>query len=864
MEAAPPLTLCSHPRLAYGLQASYDQDQRLAGQASWEAPPICTLGEWLESLWMAHGDRMLLTSEQESFLWREIIAASSSTPLLDVSATAASAAEAWRLAHAWHWDWKPEPWESEETSAFRAWSAEFARRLDRGSWISAAQLPAAIVTLAPPFPDRILLAGFDLVPPTPQWQALLEFLAARGVSVEHRPRVSNPAQPFLASAPDPAAEIELAAVWARQRLEQGSAGPISVVIPDLAKRRAEVERIFAATLHPDLAPWDPRPRAFHLSLGAPLAAAPMVETALSALSALLNSGAAAPLDLAGILDLVRSPFLAAADAEALLRARLEQTLRDHPRPVWRWSSALHFAQACPVLSSSLARALAEVHGWPARQSHQAWIESFSAAWEALGWPGERALDSAAWQTRHAWERLLDDFGRLDQVAPASISALEAIARLRRCAEARIFQPQAVAAPVQIVGWLEAAGLTFSELWVAGLDDATLPAPAHPNPFLPLEWQRGAGLPRASAASEAATAALLWNGLIAAAPVVLASYPRRAPDGHELRPSPLLAGCPAWSGSLPPPPVIPPPDIEPLADLQAAPPAPAARRGRSELLRDQSACPFRAFAHFRLHARGASDPSSGLAASTRGTLLHKVLAALWRDLGASTNLVVGAALRERIAALAADVLANEHALDAAPGLREVECQRLTDTVYAWCDLVERHRPAFRVLATEESLPNVSFAGLELDLRRDRVDQLASGGRVLLDYKSGYIDSHPWDGDRPKDPQLPLYLLVDSDPDSVVALAFARVRAGEMEFAPPLPGDVGASGSPASPGVSGSLGAAGRSPAPVKAKPDVRESDWRRVLEALAAEYLTGYAAVAPRDSDCCHHCDLHPLCRIRDF
>ncbi|MGH9487680.1 MAG: hypothetical protein ACRD04_08845 [Terriglobales bacterium] len=60
---------------------------------------------------------------------------------------------------------------------------------------------------------------------------------------------------------------------------------------------------------------------------------------------------------------------------------------------------------------------------------------------------------------------------------------------------------------------------------------------------------------------------------------------------------------------------------------------------------------------------------------------------------------------------------------------------------------------------------------------------------------------------------VYLLTDPDPSSVTAVAFAQTRAGATK-----------------------LIQLDRPP----------ETAWRRALEALAAEYLAGFAAVQPRD------------------
>ena len=61
----------------------------------------------------------------------------------------------------------------------------------------------------------------------------------------------------------------------------------------------------------------------------------------------------------------------------------------------------------------------------------------------------------------------------------------------------------------------------------------------------------------------------------------------------------------------------------------------------------------------------------------------------------------------------------------------------------------------------------------------MDKLADGGHVLIDYKSErMLTPKQWDGPRPDDPQLPLYAV--AAPEDLAAVAFAKVRPGEMRF------------------------------------------------------------------------------------
>jgi ATP-dependent helicase/nuclease subunit B len=135
-----------------------------------------------------------------------------------------------------------------------------------------------------------------------------------------------------------------------------------------------------------------------------------------------------------------------------------------------------------------------------------------------------------------------------------------------------------------------------------------------------------------------------------------------------------------------------------------------------------------------------------------------------------------------------------------------------------------------------------------MRADRVDEIAGGREIILDYKTGQLKSRGWESARPDEPQLPLYCVTNERP--VAGAAFAIIRTGELRFR--------------------GLTAAGASlpgmakmyidpPLPFEAQLD----EWRRVLEQLAADYRIGQAQVDPKPG-ACDNCGLRALCRIREF
>ena len=871
--AAGDTLVTANARLAAALRAAHDHAALAEGRPVWVSPDLLTWPSWLErclevAQWSdaSAATPLLLSETQEQLLWETVIRdTAGGDGLLQVPATARRAREAAARLLAWGLDATrlAACAQNEDSQAFRQWWREVQQRCQREGWLLPAQLPDQLFTTpAAVVPACVRLAGFDEL--TPQQHALLARLRDAGTRVEWLCPRADTGQARVHVCADARAEALAAARWARARLEARPEARIAIVVPDLQAQRAALQQALDSVLvAPALAPeaWQ-QARPYNLSLGLPLREQPLVQAAFDGLALQERE-----IDIEAVSRLLRSPFLAGWKEEGAARALLDARLRQ--RGELRVSlSTLHYeagrhdqAWHSPDLAAALARLRELWREWPARAAPGAWVEWFAGWLQALGWARGRGLSSAEYQAREAWQKLLASLAGLDVLLPR-LARGEALGQLQRLAAERPFQPESPELPLQVLGVLETSGLHFDHLWVMGLHDGVWPAPPRPNPFLPLALQRELDMPHASAERELAVARQATARLLASAAEVVISVPGNEGD-RVLRASPLLEALPRVEADALDP------WREPLwrdrlfaaraGETLAEDPAPSLAggqgRGGSALFKYQAACPFRAFAELRLGARPLEQPEIGLDALSRGSLLHGILERVWRQLGNQAGLL--AHTRDGLQALVAEAVEQEleqarthHPMTLTPRFRAVESERLQALVLDWLAL-ERDRPPFVAVALEQE-HRVSLGGVEVRVKIDRIDTLADGRTLLIDYKSGKVEARQWFGERPEEPQLPLYSTALGEP--VAGLLFAQVQAGNLGF-------------------NGVLEEAGLVPG-VKAFSAFKQCEqedwpallahWRATLESLGAEFRAGLASVDPRDYPAtCRYCELTPLCRIQE-
>ncbi len=875
-------------RLAGYAMNRYSRRQLDKGLSAWETPDILPYGPWLarcvEEIRSAAGpagaaeDPVLLKPLQELVVWEEIIAESSSSGRLMRPRSAARAAmEAWRLCTEWRVpvDAGSPMWSGTDAAAFASWAASFENRLRRSGRIAPARLAdivreAALQKRLPPTAG-VLFTGFDDF--SPQHRELIEALAGHGIFTGVEAFPSRSANAVRAGFPDEDAELAAAASWARSRIQADPGSRTGIIVNGLEKKRDAVCRVFGETLRPSSqfdvrgSERDLQNPAFNISMGLPLADNPLVRSALSILD---MAGDLPAMDT--ISELLLSPFTNGADAEGSARARADAYLRKIKQPRLSAGQVLsrmesRRAPSCPLFCRMLAAFDRFCLDLPEKQSPEAWSGTISDMTDIFGWPGDRTPDSGEYQAFGAWQDVLVRFAAAGDVV-SDMSFADAAGLLRHLLDETLFQPETGDAGLQIMGLLEAGGEEFDALWIIGLNADNWPRPPAPNPFIPASLARRFDLPRATPAREAAFSGRITARLLASADTVVASWPLMSPglSGEAgLLPSALLEYLPEADG-LSALAAEEGPDyrrilhasgeLETLEDLWGPPAAKGSLiGGGTGVLKAQSACPFSAFARYRLGAAPRDAPVNGIDAADRGTLVHRALEDVWRLLGDRDRLV--AKTPEELTATidsavsgAVSAMARMRPNTFAGKLADMEADRLRELVFAWLK-TDAARSFFEVEESEKRM-TIDIAGIRIGTVADRIDRLANGRRVIIDYKTGSVSLTDWFSDRIAEPQLPLYCLVMEVPPAGVL--FGRVKKGAMKYVGIADDETIVLGVKAV-ADDGSISHRFSCVADVV-------SCWQEALERIAKELAAGWAAVSPVSvNKSCRYCHLKSVCRI---
>lgn len=824
------LILTANQRLAAQIQQAWGKSINHKSKV-WKAPRVMSLEHWLNFCWNELQDQNhplvngcgLAGKLQNLFYWEQAINRHDDS--LDHS-FANMAYDCFDLLQRWRISIDNLDDPSPAVSKFKRWAKTYLKILKENKIVTSASgwqtvgegfLQNALTT-----ETTIYLYGFQSIPPLQQW--ILESASEEIINIETT-SMSATVSKFEFAEPD--TELEAAAHWAAKELKSNPEQRIGLVIPDLNNKVLETARVINEALASNDCSI-----AVNITAGIKLSETPILQSALALLELMDYQ-----LPIEHWLAVLNSPYSHFTNLPVQFRVNCELELRntkmfeigldkfiqiirgqqailDNPDTVQPQLQPLYDLQQTLRQTPSNTKTFSQ------------WAEFFNQYINQLGWPGIKQPTSIEYQQIQYWQKLLGFFSQLDNLG-IEIGRTKALSYINKLASEHLFHPQTGDTPLQVLGLLEAVGLQFDQLWITGMHHSNFPASGSMNPVLPASFQRQHKMPFSVPENELRIAKNLLTGFASHSHQLFLSYP--ITDGKTpLDQSPLIKdfnqqdiyskvgdlSLPKWLNQLNQSNIIEDPGHPYNANIEPI-------RGGTSILKNQSTCPFNAFAKHRLWATPLEQPAMGLEAIDRGSIVHEILYRLWNSWKSSKVFcaLTDIQVNEQISKTTDKVLteqASNNPILLGDNFRQLEKQRLCKIIAQWLE-IERQRQPFEVIATEQK-KKISFGELSISLIMDRLDSV-DGKSLVIDYKTGSVKANVWLGERPKDPQLPLYILATKP--QPIGCTFACLKGNEQKF-------LGVSEDPILPGV----------------KPsddwELQQQEWQQACNNLAQEFVQGKA------------------------
>ena len=533
-------------RAARALASNFHCARQAEGLRAWPTPKIFDWKSFVRDAWLEYSSpdrgadpRLLLNPIQEEALWEHVAGEDRSLATL-LEAPRHRLATLAIQAHERICAYAPRFLQSaartawtQDAAAFSRWLAAFDQLCGEGNLLASSCLPLKVLPLleadAPSRPP-LLLVGFDRILPTQR-----AFFDAWGDWREPEPREPADELNFYEAA-DAQSELAACALWCRSQLDADPAARLLVVAQAASAQRGQIERAFSRHLG--------SASLFEFSLGVSLSQIALAKAAHMLLRWLTGSLQEREVDW-----LFSTGFAAADSREnAALQAQM-RALRRRGLERPQWTLLAFLSQRSEVMPAAWVermiaaqRLLAEMRR---PRSPLDWAELVPRLLEELHFGGAQKQTSAEFQAAHRWVQAVEACGSLG-FDGRRISWKEFLSHLGRALDETLFAPESHDAPILIAGPAESAGLVTDSVWFLGADEDSWPAGGAAHPLLPIEVQREAGMPHATAQLDGELAEVVTRRLVASGRQVNFSYAKQN-DAAEARPSRLIArmaGCTA--------------------------------------------------------------------------------------------------------------------------------------------------------------------------------------------------------------------------------------------------------------------------------------------------------------------------------
>jgi len=659
---------------------------------------------------------------------------------------------------------------------------------------------------------------------TPEQSKLFEILECQ--SLNSRSLENNiQALSFI----DQETELEAIAKWAKVVSLKNPNSQIGVVIPNLSQLQHLVKSTFDQEFDASLLETHHKP--YNISLGISLCQYPLIQHLLSIvkISTQIIKG---NIELEILMKTVTSPYIKGALIESNSRALLVNHILGLGCEEVTTQKVLKLMKDCPILIQ-IVNALKSLK-IDKKLALEDSLDSINLLLLTWGFTSDRSLSSSEYQLFEKYQNESLILNRLSNFYK-KVSLFDAIKILNTHLNSVIFQPKSGAANIHILGALEAEGLYFDYAWVSSMTSNFIPGKIKMPLFIPQKTSIEYELPNSNFLLVTEDAKVTLKALNNLSPETTYSYAKLMQNREEL-PSPYIDFKDYLEGSFI---KTSSRELIYIDDYKAPKIKELTIKKGVKTLQNQMSCAFKGFAA-RLDIDDFEAPHIGLSRLQQGNLIHKILETFFNEIKSGASLL-------SLTELELDNLIEKHTESATLSLPKSNFKlnekiRLVKIIRQHIDL-EKQRSDFEVIKTE-STSEVDINGLKFSTRIDRMDRLANGDSLIIDYKTGKdIKVSQMTGDPIDQAQLPIYAVTNS----VDGVAFATINSNDCQFK----------------AITKNKSELPLTKQAINRMPewDKQISEWTSILESASEQFQNGIASVLPL-KNACDYCDYDLLCRVK--
>jgi len=492
----------------------------------------------------------------------------------------------------------------------------------------------------------------------------------------------------------------------------------------------------------------------------------------------------------------------------------------------------------PILHASMN----SIHLNNEPQSMSFWLDTIDSITEKFFQLSSRSLSSFEYQLLKKWQQVLLDLESFSQLK-SKFTSIDIINDLTHLLKTTLFDIENKHPDIQILGLLEATGLVSQATWVSQFCAESWPMPVKLNPFIPFNLQHQYQLPHSSARRQLSYAKSTqkiwhrtWQNIF---------YSFTSNEDSPATPTPLLAHLQVETSKIDYHSKYRQncePKLEQIDDSYGSSYTLKKVSGGSSVIKNQAQCPFKAYMYHRLELKPQPLEQLGVNALDRGIILHTVLEKFWLKYQTSIRLnqLTSSSIENSLTDIYNEWIIKKHVYPEV--IHQLELNRTIKIIKKWLS-EEQKRPPF-IVESLETTCNFTVNNLQFNLRVDRIDKLANGNYLIIDYKTSKkpLSVNQWQTPRVNEPQLPIYALANTQKSH--AIAFVTINANIQKIHGLSQYDTEISG--------------------IKAiQWQTQLADWENDIVNLVAQFQAGYAAVNPKTSGTCQFCELASICRVQE-